>query len=175
MARPDAAEQAAVAQRRTRAIARRIDGATWQQIADAEPGYSDRAAACKDVQRALEAARTEMAETAEELRQLEVERLDRLIRAAVGVLDRRHVVVSHGRIVREGKPYVTDEGTAEIAEGAGSPLIDDTPTLQAIDRVMRLSESKRRLLGLDAPAKAEFSTGPGETFIAMINLKDLED
>lgn len=72
---------------------------------------------------------------AEELRQLELERLDRLTVAAVEVLERRHVTVSHGKI---------------ICGEDGRPLIDDGPVLGAVDRLTKLSESRRKLLGLDA-------------------------
>lgn len=71
------AQQAATAERRAKAIAMRIAGADWQAIADTL-GYSDRAAAHKDVTRALEANRKVEAEQVEQLREWTVMRYDRL-------------------------------------------------------------------------------------------------
>ncbi len=82
-----AAKAAVVAQRRTQAIQLRLAGAEWQQIADTL-GYSDKAAANKDVTRALEIAAKEQRASAEVLRETELQRLDRMQRglwtAAIG-------------------------------------------------------------------------------------------
>jgi hypothetical protein len=71
------AQQAATADRRAKAIAMRIAGADWQTIANTLD-YSGRAAAHKDVTRALEANRKREAEAVETLRQWTVMRYDRL-------------------------------------------------------------------------------------------------
>lgn len=71
------AAQAATAQRRAQAVQMRVAGVSWDLIAS-RLGYSGKAAACKDVTRALERARAETAEATEQLRQLEAARLDRL-------------------------------------------------------------------------------------------------
>jgi hypothetical protein len=55
----------------------------WTSIAD-RLGYSDRGAACKDVTRALEANIVEQRVSAEELREVELLRLDRLQAAVWG-------------------------------------------------------------------------------------------
>jgi hypothetical protein len=57
----------------------------------------------------------------------------------VAVLGRTHYYVQGGKVV--------------IYDGA--PLRDDGPTLAAIGQLVRLGESRRRLLGLDAPAKVD--------------------
>lgn len=74
---PPLARRAQTAERRAKAIQLRIAGASWQAIADAL-GYSDRAAAYKDVQRALESELAKMSRNAETLREMEVRRLDQL-------------------------------------------------------------------------------------------------
>ncbi|WP_199546603.1 hypothetical protein [Streptomyces sp. N35] len=73
-------------------------------------------------------------------------RLDGLEEAARGVLEREHVTVNNGRIISLD----------------GEPLPDDSFVLQAIDRLTRIEESRRRtneslrkILGLDAPARSE--------------------
>lgn len=133
------AREAEIAARRERAVALRSQGQTWQAIADTM-GYSDRAAAHKDVTRALEATRTQLAETTEHHRALALERLDALSRAAVAVLERAHVVVSHGRI---------------ITDDEGEPLRDDGPELAAVKTLIDIEQRRARLLGLDAPQKLD--------------------
>lgn len=83
-------------------------------------------------------------EPAEQARAVELARLEDAHDHALGVLLREHVTVSHGRIVTD------DEGNA---------IIDDGPVLAAIDRIRSLSESRRKLLGLDSPAQVEHTGG----------------
>jgi len=70
----------------------------------------------------------------------EADRLDRVIERAFAIADKRHVATSGGTIVRDDD---------------GNPLEDDGPTLQALDRIIRASESRRRLFGLDVPTKVD--------------------
>ncbi len=71
------AQRAATAERRNKAIKLRLAGAEWQAIAD-QLGYADKAAACKDVTRALERHLVAQRTSAETLRNLELDRLDRI-------------------------------------------------------------------------------------------------
>ncbi len=71
------AQRAATAARREQAIKLKIAGADWKTIAN-RLGYASAAAACKDVTRALEQARAEMRVGLETLRDIDLERLDRL-------------------------------------------------------------------------------------------------
>jgi hypothetical protein len=75
------AKRVTVARRRTLAVQMKLAGATWQQIAD-RLGYASRGAAHTDVGRALAAQLEEQNEVVEELRHLEVMRLNRLQVAA---------------------------------------------------------------------------------------------
>lgn len=127
------------AERDAEATRLRARGQSYGAIA-AELGYVDRAGARKAVQRALVAI---VAEPAEEVRALQLEQLDRLTAAALAVLERNHVTVSHGRIIRD------DED---------KPLLDDGPVLTAIDRLLKIQERRAKLLGLDAPARHEVVT-----------------
>jgi len=117
----------------------RSKGYSYTRIAETL-GYSDRGSAHHAVKRVLELT---VQEAGEELRQVERERLDRLSEAAWAVLERQHVTVSNGRIVSLD----------------GQPLPDDAPVLAAIDRLLRISESRRKLEGLDAPTKTHVSGG----------------
>jgi hypothetical protein len=84
------------------------------------------------VQRALDAVRREGGEQAQAL---ELEKLDRLERRLTEALERRHVVISQGHVV-----------TLD-----GVPVPDDDPAVRAAAGLLRVSESRRKLLGLDAP------------------------
>lgn len=164
------ATKAAVAARRAEAIRMRTAGKSWDEIAAALK-YASRGAAHTDVTRALEANQRDLGVSAEALRELELERLDVVHRAATEVLERQHLTVSHGHVVRMGAPIIKD-GEAVIAEGAGEPVLDDGPKLAAIDRLVRIGESRRKLLGLDAPTKVTAEVGPSQVFINDINVGD---
>lgn len=71
------AQRAQTAQRRARAVAMRIAGVRLDDIVG-QLGYSSRAAASKDISRALAASLDQQKVTADELRALELARLDRL-------------------------------------------------------------------------------------------------
>lgn len=126
------------ARRDAKAAELRARGWSYRRIADEMS--VDVHTAHTAVQRALRAI---VQEPAEEVRTLELERLDLLYVAAVEVLERRHVTVSQGRIVYEGD----------------QPLADDVPVLQAIDRLLRIQERRAKLLGLDAATKTQVSAG----------------
>lgn len=125
----------------------RAQGWTYQRIGD-HFGINRRTA-YDAVQKALTDIIREPAEAA---RQFELDRLDaelgrlaKLEEAAREVLDRHHVTVANnGKIVHHD----------------GEPLLDDGPVLQAIDRLLKIEESRRKngesrrkLLGLDAPSR----------------------
>lgn len=150
------------AQRDAEACRLRSNGYTYQRIADAL-GYSDKGEAHHAVSRALKATAQE---AADEVRTLELSRLDAeldrlagLEAAARDVLTREHLTISHGHIVKDKD---------------GKPIPDDAPVLQAIDRLVRIEDARRRngerrskLLGLDAPAKVN-------TTITEVTQQDIE-
>lgn len=120
-----------------RAAELRGKGWTYQRIAD-ELGLSGKGRAWDAVDRALKAI---VQEPAANLRALELERLDVMYAEAIAVLERDHYTVAHGKIVYRD----------------GEPLLDDGPKLQAIETLRRVSESRRKLLGMDEPAKTAIS------------------
>ena len=125
----------ATAERDGQAARLRADGCTYQQIAD-QLGFSHRDLARRSVARALAAT---VREPADELRHLELIRLDALWVEATKVMTAEHLTVSHGKVV----------------EVDGVPLKDDGPVLSAIDRLLKIMERRAKLVGLDAPAKVE--------------------
>ncbi|MEU1731402.1 hypothetical protein [Streptosporangium sp. NPDC020145] len=112
----------------------RAQNLTYAQIG-AELGIS-KSQAHDAVRRAL---RDTLQEPADEVRKLELLRLDELAQLARRVMLATHYVVSQGKVVR-------------LRRG-GAPLEDDTPVLQAIDRLLRIQERRARLLGLDSPQR----------------------
>lgn len=126
------------AERDAKACRLRSDGWTYPAIA-AELGYCGPGEAYNGTQRAMMAI---IREPAEELLRLELDRLDMMWRAALEVLRRKHLTVSHGKVVIVG----------------GEPLLDDAPVLGAIDRLLNIQARRAKLLGLDAPKKIEVLT-----------------
>jgi hypothetical protein len=84
----------------------------------------------------------------DELVKTEMAKLDRLEQAALRVLEQFHYVVSEGRVVkhREGR-------------GPAVALEDTGPVLAAVKSLQSLSESRRKLLGLDAAIRTDVSGG----------------
>lgn len=148
------------AQRDADAAALRAKGWTYQRIAN-ELGFASKGKAHEAVQRAFADIPSE---DIEEARRLDLERIDRLIEHAWGVLERLHVVVSDGRIVGRKIGVERDETGVEIrgADGKTIPvyedILDDAPTLQAIDRIERLIARRGKILGYEAPARHEVIT-----------------
>jgi hypothetical protein len=136
----------------------RSQGWPFERIAG-ELGYASRGKAYEGVQRALaEIPR----EGVEELRQMELERLDRLYLAALDVLERKHLTVSHGKVISRFVGHEGDGGVDDAGDGKTIPIyedvLDDGPILQAIDRALKIQERRAKLLGLDAPTKVEVLT-----------------
>lgn len=125
----------ATAERDAEAARMRANGSTYDQIATAL-GFSTRTNARRAIQRALAAT---VREPADELRQLELVRLDALWVEATKVMTAEHLTVNHGKVV----------------EVDGVPLKDDGPVLSAIDRLLKIMERRAKLVGLDAPAKVQ--------------------
>jgi DNA-binding Lrp family transcriptional regulator len=113
----------------------RASGLSYREIGR-QLGISP-ANAHKRVTRALDRTRREPAAG---LRELELERLDALQVALTTVLARRHVTISAGKVVLD-----TD----------GQPYLDDGPVVAAAQALVRVQESRRKLLGLDEPARAD--------------------
>jgi hypothetical protein len=120
--------------RDAQAAALRARSWTYQRIGE-ELGISKQSA-YDAVQRAL---RDTLQEPADDVRALELERLDGMYAAVLAVLERDHVTLYQGEVVR--------------VEGA--VLVDDGPVLSAVDRLLRIQERRAKLLGLDLPVKQQ--------------------
>lgn len=76
---------------------------------------------------------------AEEMRKAESDKLDRLEAVAWKLLEENHVAFQHGKVVSLD----------------GKPISDKEPVFKAIDRLLKTSESRRKLWGIDVPVKTE--------------------
>lgn len=128
----------ATALRRGQALQMRLDGAKYEEIMTTL-GYASRGAAVADIQRALVLT---VQEPADEVRALELQRLDMLWQTVLEILRSHHVVVSQGRVV-----FLNEE-----------PIKDHAPILAAVDRLLKIQERRAKYLGLDAPKQLEFIT-----------------
>jgi hypothetical protein len=116
----------------------RAEGKTYQHISDTL-SFGNASNARRAVQRALVAV---VQEAGDELRALEVERMNRLLDTAWQIMERPHYAHSAGRLI-----LMDDE-----------PVLDDAPSLMAMDRILKIMERRAKLLGLDAPVRHEVLT-----------------
>jgi hypothetical protein len=144
------------AQRDADAAALRAKGWTYQRIAN-ELGFASKGKAHEAVQRAFADIPTEDVEAA---KRLDLERIDRLIEVAWGVMERLHITVSDGRVVGRKIGVERDEDGIELLDKDGNTIpvyediLDDGPALNAIDRINRLLERRARIIGYDAPSRS---------------------
>ncbi|MGW4525159.1 hypothetical protein [Amycolatopsis sp. NPDC004378] len=100
------------------------------------------------------------------------ELFNQVIDEAYAIAQKDHWAHSNGRLVREGKPYINGDGEAEIAEGAGAPVLDDGPKLAALAEVRKAAVEVMRLYGLAVPVKQE--VGVNAALEIRVNGVDLE-
>jgi hypothetical protein len=91
------------------------------------------------VERSMAASRKAKVTAGERARAVQRARLERAHEAAMAVLEADHITVSNGRLILRN-----DE-----------PIPDYDPILRTIDRIVKISESLRRLDGLDQPIKVD--------------------
>jgi hypothetical protein len=127
----------ATRERDAQAVELRRRGFTYAQIAK-QLGLYGPGKAHDAVRRGV---RDSVREETDEQTYIELERLDELIRMTYRVAMTRHYVTTQsGSLVRH-------PNTREL-------LVDDGPVIQAVNSMRQLSESRRKLLGLDAPARS---------------------
>ncbi|MFD5451213.1 hypothetical protein [Streptomyces sp. NPDC127100] len=136
------AQRAATAKRRSQAIALRLAGMDYQTIAE-RLDYADRGAASKDICRALEANLEAESVAAATLRELEVQRLDRMqaaawAKAAKGDLKAIETVLKvidrRARLLGLDRPART-----EITGADGGPLQVEAVDLAELERLITLT------------------------------------
>lgn len=102
-------------------------------------------------------------EEVDEVRRIEIARLDELYQAAQAVLQQVHPLVSGGAVVRD---TVDDENGQPILDENKNPITarlqDVGPKLAALDRALKVMERRAKLLGLDMPTKTAITDPTGE-------------
>ncbi|WP_333746007.1 hypothetical protein [Streptomyces sp. IBSBF 2950] len=137
------AQRAATAHRRSQAIALRLAGMDYATIAE-RLDYADRGAASKDVHRALEANLEAESAAVATLREIEVQRLDRLqaaawAKAAKGDLKAIETVLKV--IDRRAKLLGLDRpARTEITGADGGPLQIEAVDLAELERLITLTD-----------------------------------
>ncbi len=116
-------------------------------------GYGDRA----NVSRALRRAQDKILLTSVDTWvAVELAKLDAYALRFIAILHKRHLVVSHGKIIRDDQ--------------SGTELVDDAPEMAALRELVKISESRRKLLGLDAAAKLDLNVEHSEVDAELIKL-----
>ena len=160
------AQRAARAERRERAIRLSVSGMTYEQIA-VELGYSSLQAAHRDVKAALAERLKRQDLSVDELRAKHTALLDESLQVAHRIMNEQHLAHSAGRLVRR-----------EVEQSDGSftmiDVIDNGPNLAAVDRLVKLSESQRKLWGVDAPAKVETTLDATIGYVVAVSPEELE-
>lgn len=124
-----------------------------------------------------EAIKSVFREKADELIQLELQRLDDLQLEAMSVLRGNHPFISAGMIVRvlvrgaNGMPVIDPATQLPKTEN----VIDDGPRLAAIDRLLKIQERRSKLLGLDKPTKVASTTPDGKAAQSIVIMATPED
>lgn len=145
------------AERDARAAQLRAEGWKLQDIAD-ELGYSSKTSAIYAIRRALQAI---VHGPAEQLLSLYLDRLENLYQAAEEIRETDHLVVSHGKIIRDDD---------------GNPLIDSGPKLAAIREARETLVSVRKMVGLDAPSRVSIDAQQlGDEINALLNRAATDD
>lgn len=123
-------------ERDARAVELRRRALTYAQIAK-ELGFRSVASAHDAVRRGI---RDVAREDTDAQTMLELERLDELARHLYRVL-----ATTHYAVAKDGKVI--------LHPVTRKPLADDEPTIAAVAELRKVGESRRKLLGLDAPTK----------------------
>lgn len=128
------------AERDAKAAELRAQGWSYPAIAQ-ELGYYDRSHVWRQLQLAKKRV---LKEPVENLISVEMQQLDALYVAALEILEKEHVAISQGKVMKDDD---------------GNPILDDGPRLAAIREMRMLRESFRKLYGLDAEKKVNISGG----------------
>ena len=154
-------------------LKRRRDGISFPMIAE-EMGMTQ-GYIYKVYKKAL---REIIVEEVEDLRKLELAKLESLEQEVMKVLQAFHPVISGGQVVRD---VVEDEdGNPAVNPTTGDivtvRLQDQGAKLAAIDRAIKLMERRARLLGLDAPTKMAPTNPEGDKpYVVTIQASPLDE
>lgn len=161
-------------ERRAEVLRLRLDGHTLQEIGDR---MGIRADSVHDI--ITRALRAMTQDPSQELLTLELARLDSLYAEALKAVRSFTPVLHNGRVVQI--PIIDTNGDTIKHPETGQPLTciaqDRQPVLAGIACAVRIAERRAKLLGLDAPIRAQQEvtvTGSGQPDIGHLSVEDLE-
>lgn len=166
---PVSERQAAVlarAERDERAARMAATGSTYDQIA-AACGFKSKQAAHAAVKRVLEDRRKRLALAGDALIAREEEVIGAALAKAREIMEAEHLAHGNGRIVR--REIERPDGSVELVD-----VIDSGPNLAAAAALVRFSESRRKLLGLDAPSKTNATVESTINYVINASAEELE-
>lgn len=106
-----------------------------------------------------------------EVRDLELTRLDGMMEECYAILDAEFYLVNGGKVVRD---VVTDEDGKVVLDDDQQPklmrLRDHNIRLAAMDRLLKISERRARLMGLDAPTKTSLTDPSGDKPMELVQV-----
>lgn len=158
------------AQRDARAAELKAQGWSLDRIA-AELGYASRGHVHDAIDRAFKAIPTEETQRA---KQLDLERIDRLIEKAWEIMLRDHLTVSQGKVVGRRTGWERDDEGGILRDGEGAPIplyediLDDGPALAAIREIRGLLERRAKITGYDAPLRSRVEVITEDVFDAKL-------
>jgi hypothetical protein len=130
----------------------RVQGKTWQQIAD-EVGFSGRGAACKAVTDYFRKAPPPDVET---MRAIENEKLDEREQDLLKILVAEHIVVQNGKVVTRFVGWMTDDDGQVMRDHEGKmvpkleEVVDHDPIIRVVNVLLAVYTRRAKLNGLDA-------------------------
>ena len=162
------------AERRAEILKLRLDGHSLAEIGDR---MGIRADSVHDI--ITRALRAMTQNPSQELLTLELARLDSLYAEALKAVRSFTPVLHNGRVVQI--PIIDTNGDTIKHPETGQPLTciaqDRQPVLAGIACAVRIAERRAKLLGLDAPIRAQQEvtvTGIGQPDIGHLSVEDLE-
>lgn len=158
-----------LAERREASVKLSVKGWSYERIyREGGLGHNNAQAVYRDLKAALaqRVARQDLA--VDEWREKELALIDVALAKANEILDAVHLAVAGGKVVRD------EETDADGNVTRSEPIIDHGPNLAAAQALIRMSESRRKLLGTDAPAKTEVAVDQTIKYVVEATAEELE-
>jgi len=155
-----------IAQAEKREAAARLVALGWsyERVArEGNLGYRTKQAVGKAMKVVLAERLARQDRAADELVQQELMVIEAALAKAAEIMDKVHLAHSNGRLI-----------TRELEDGTEVEVEDSGPQLAAADRLVRFSESRRKLLGLDAPTKSQASVESTISYVIQASSEELE-
>jgi hypothetical protein len=163
-----AAMRTLLAERRRAALRLNVLGWSYDRIAkESDLGYADRQAVYRDIKAGLAQAIKDQNIAAEALRAKHTLLLDEALQVAARIMSAEHVAHSGGRLVQREIEH--PDGSVELID-----VIDNGPNLAAARELRALSESQRKLWGIDAPTKTEATIDATVGYAVVVAPEELE-